>query len=86
MRTIARGFATFALSFVILISLNCFGHEIRPAIVDLTFKDDKSYELKFVMNLEALISNVGPERGDISESENADIYDGLRLLSPYELE
>jgi hypothetical protein len=55
-------------------------HEIRPAIVDLTFAGDGTVRLEMSLILEAALAEVGAEHGDTDESPNAAVYDDLRLL------
>ncbi|MDJ0958434.1 MAG: HupE/UreJ family protein [Arenicellales bacterium] len=77
--------------FLILLSLCCYtqvtwAHEIRPAIVELSFSEPSQAELEITLNLEALIAEIGPDHNDTTESRNATIYDELRALPPYQLE
>jgi hypothetical protein len=46
-------------------------HEIRPAIVDLTFAGDGTVRLEMSLILEAALAEVGAEHGDTDESPNA---------------
>lgn len=55
-------------------------HEIRPAIVDLTFADDGTVRLDMSLILEAALAEVGAEHADTDESPNAAAYDELRLM------
>jgi hydrogenase/urease accessory protein HupE len=55
-------------------------HEIRPAIVDLTFASDGTVRLDMSLILEAALAEVGAEHADTDESPNAAVYDDLRLL------
>lgn len=76
---------------VILLSLYCcaqatWAHEIRPAIVELSFNEASQAELDITLNLEALIAEIGPDHNDTNESRNAGKYDELRSLSPHQLE
>jgi len=59
-------------------------HEIRPTIVNLNLTDS-GYELDILLNLEAIMAEIGPEHVDTDESENASLYDNLRGLSSAEL-
>ncbi len=59
-------------------------HEIRPTIVNLNLTDS-GYELELLLNLEAIMAEIGPEHSDTDESENATLYDSLRRLDSQEL-
>lgn len=61
-------------------------HEIQPAIADIDFSTQGQVDLVIETNLEALIAEIGPEHEDTNASPNASRYDGLRTLSPSELE
>lgn len=60
-------------------------HEIRPAVVDVTF-DAARYRIVIAANLEALLAGVSPVHRDTDESPNAREYGRLRALAPAELE
>lgn len=55
-------------------------HEIRPAIVDLSFVGDGTVRLEMSLILEAALAEVGAEHADTDESPNAAVYDDLRLM------
>lgn len=55
-------------------------HEIRPAIVDLTFPGDGTVRLEMSLILEAALAEIGVEHVDTDDSPNARRYDELRLL------
>lgn len=61
-------------------------HELRPAVVDLSFTDKGQARFEISFNLEALIAGIGPEHDDTSEAPNAAEYDALRQLPPEDLE
>ena len=66
-------------------------HEIRPAIVDITYTGkrdnnaDAALIVEIMLNLESIISDIGPEHDDTDESENSDIYQHLRAMQRSEL-
>jgi hypothetical protein len=60
-------------------------HEIRPAIVTVTFKTDGHYSIDINANMEAVLAGVSPEHTDTNESPNARTYDELRALPAAEL-
>jgi len=57
-------------------------HEIRPAVIDLSFTDAGSALFNIQLNLEAMIAEIGPRHSDTSESPKASEYETLRKLSP----
>lgn len=57
-----------------------FAHEIRPALVSVSFPSDSRYEVELNVNLEALLAGVSPLHRDTNESPNAKRYDRLRAL------
>ncbi|MBI3574904.1 MAG: HupE/UreJ family protein [Gammaproteobacteria bacterium] len=59
-------------------------HEIRPAVVTVTFEQDR-YRVEINANLEAVLAGVSPRHKDTIESPNAKRYDELRRLPPSEL-
>ena len=59
-------------------------HEIRPAIVTATV-GDLSYDIKIVLNAEALLAGIGPEHADTNEAPEAATYNSLRALPSSDL-
>lgn len=57
-------------------------HEIRPALVTITFPSDARYEIELNVNFEAMLAGVSPLHRDTNESPNAKRYDELRALPP----
>jgi hydrogenase/urease accessory protein HupE len=65
-------------------------HEIKPAIVDLNFKqgtsdtnsrvDGNQLSIVMVVNLESLMADIGPDHKDTDTSENSNYYKTLRAL------
>lgn len=60
-------------------------HEIRPAVVDLAFAEDGQAQFEILLNLEALIAEIGPEHTDTEESSSAGKYNALRRMQPEDL-
>ena len=60
-------------------------HEIRPAIVTVTFKADGRYQIDISANMEAVLAGVSPKHADTNESPNARTYNQLRALPAAEL-
>lgn len=55
-------------------------HEIRPAIVDLTFPGNGMVRLEMSLILEAALAEIGVEHEDTDDSPNAESYDEFRRL------
>ena len=69
------------LSFVSLI----FAHELRPNIANLDItKNEKTTDAKLDLkiNLEAIIVGIDPNHSNTKESDQSDLYDEYRKLSP----
>ena len=66
-------------------------HEIRPAIVDIAYtsqpdnQGDAVLVVDISLNLESIISDIGPEHDDTDASENSGIYQNLRAMEQSEL-
>ncbi len=60
-------------------------HEIRPAIVTVTFTADGRYQVDISANMEALLAGVSPKHTDTNESPNARTYNQLRALPAEQL-
>jgi hypothetical protein len=60
-------------------------HEIRPAVVDITFDAADHYTIDLGLNVEALLAGVSPKHRDTNESPNANRYNALRALAPERL-
>ena len=57
-----------------------FAHEIRPAVVTVTFAPP-AYEIEISANLEAMLAGVSPQHADTSESPNAKRYDSAPVAA-----
>ena len=64
-----------------LVALSAGAHEIRPAVVTVTFAPP-AYAIEISANLEAMLAGVGAQHADTSDSPNARRYDALRQLPP----
>jgi hypothetical protein len=80
-----RPFLRSLVLFWFCVASVAIAHEIRPAVVTVTFAPP-AYEIDISANLEALLAGVSPQHADTSESPNAKRYDSLRLLQPDALE
>src|SRR5258707_8243314 len=63
------------------LAASAVAHEIRPAVVTVTFAPQQ-YQIEIVTNVEALLAGVSPKHADTNESPNARRYDELRKLPP----
>lgn len=63
------------------VSLPAVAHEIRPAVVTVTFEQDR-YRVEINTNMEAVLAGVSPRHKDTSDSPRAQEYDSLRQLPP----
>src|SRR5437899_1457483 len=70
-----------ALALWFFFAMAAGAHEIRPAVVTVTFAPP-DYSIEISANVEAMLAGVSPKHADTSESPNAKRYDELRLLSP----
>ncbi|MBI3546468.1 MAG: HupE/UreJ family protein [Gammaproteobacteria bacterium] len=71
---------------VLLWPVSVLAHEIRPAIVTLTFKTDGHYLADISTNMEAVLAGVSPKHADTNESPNARSYNQLRELPSPQLQ
>lgn len=60
-------------------------HEIQPSIADFKASGDGRYQVRILTNAEALISLIGANHEDTSQSPNAATYDALRQMEPADL-
>ena len=67
--------------FLMLASFAVHAHEIRPAVVTVTFASP-AYDIEISANVEAMLAGVSPKHADTSESPNAKRYDELRQFPP----
>jgi len=77
-----------ALILLLCVARSINAHEIKPAIVDLNYikqGPQLELEIKMLVNLEALISDIGPSHEDTKDANNSDAYDALRAMNEKEL-
>ena len=55
---------------------------LKPALVEVTFFENKRMEMAFQVSLEAILANISTEAKDTTNSPNGDYYDELRVLEP----
>ena len=55
---------------------------LKPALVEVTFFEDKRMEVAFQVSLEAILANISTESKDTTNSVNGEYYDQLRVLKP----
>src|SRR4051794_34284298 len=70
-----------ALLCLLAIAPNASAHEIRPAVVTVTFAQPE-YTIEISANVEAMVAGISPKHADTSESPNAQRYDEMRQLPP----
>jgi hydrogenase/urease accessory protein HupE len=58
-----------------------WAHEIRPAVVNVSFGPDTRFDVELSTNIEALLANVSAKHSDTNESPNAQLYNDLRALA-----
>tara|TARA_R110002020_G_scaffold47651_5_gene135589 strand:- start:6568 stop:7737 length:1170 start_codon:yes stop_codon:yes gene_type:complete len=80
--SVAHAAASLLIALCLLAAAgsNVRAHEIRPAIVDLTFPGDGTVRLEMSLILEAALAEIGIEHADTDDSPNAERYDELRRL------
>ena len=71
--------------FVALLATTASAHEIRPAIVTVSFPAGDRVEILISANLEALMAGIGAEHKDSNDAPEATAYNTLRALPPGEL-
>ena len=76
-----RRIRSAAWLWFLLVPIAVSAHEIRPAVVTVTF-GVTAFDIELSTNLEAMIAGVSPKHADTSESPNAKTYDALRQLEP----
>ena len=74
-----KGIRSAAWLWFLLVATSALAHEIRPAVVTVTF-GATAFDVEISTNLEAMIAGVSPKHSDTSESPNAQTYDALRQL------
>lgn len=77
--------ARFVACLLLLASAASWAHEIRPAVVSVTFTSETRYTIELSANLEAMLAGVSPQHRDTNESPNAARYNELRALPPERL-
>jgi hypothetical protein len=70
-----------AIVWLMLMPALAAAHEIRPAVVTVTFSHP-AYDIEISANVEAMVAGISPKHSDTSESPNAKRYDELRQLPP----
>lgn len=74
-----------AAGLSLLWGATAWAHEIRPAVVNITFDADSHYTIDLGVNIEAMLAGVSPKHRDTNESPNANRYNELRALPPERL-
>lgn len=71
--------AGFLIIIVLGLAAPAAAHEIRPAVVTVTFTDS-GYRIALQANMEAVLAGVSPQHKDTDDSPNARRYNALRAL------
>jgi hydrogenase/urease accessory protein HupE len=77
-------YASLILLFVISV-LPAQAHQLRPAIVTLTFNLPQSVTVAIETNAEALLAEIGPGHDNTDDAPEAQVYRQLRELKPQQL-
>ena len=79
-------FILLPLFFVsLLLSQQATAHRLRPAIIDIQFNTNSSYQIHITTNVEALLSGMGANHTDTDDSPQKDKYNSLRQLPASQL-
>ncbi len=84
--TLRLAYCVLFFLWVIALPSATQAHELRPAIVDLTYSSsqtelqDKGLGIDALVNLESLIAGIEPEHDNTDLSQNAGVYKQLRSL------
>ncbi len=72
------------LLFVLLILLTNFvkADVVKPALVEVSIFKDKTIQVEIDLSLEAVMTGIGTQYKNTTESPNSDKYDELRALEP----
>ena len=65
--------------------LSAQAHEIRPAVVTVTFAEAGRFDVEVKVNAEALLAGIGPQHSDTDDAPQAQRYNRLRALTPAQL-
>ncbi len=66
---------------LLILSTSVAAHELRPTVADITTTPD-TLVVSMRVNLEALITEIGPEHDDSDDAPQADRYNRLREMQP----
>ena len=61
-------------------------HQLRPALVTVSFGPDASVKLRIETNAEARLAGIGPQHANTDDSPQAALYRALRALPPADLQ
>lgn len=75
----------FVLLLFIVVIQPLEAHQVRPAIVNLTFTQNNQVLAEVETNIEALLAGIGAEHDNTDDAPQADQYRQLRELSPAQL-
>ena len=71
-------FIALIITLIGSVNQSSFGHEITPAIAELSFKED-SVQIDITLSVELFLADIdASSASDTNETEKSDIYDALR--------
>ena len=71
--------------FAALLCAPAQAHEMRPAVVTVTFAETGRFDVAVQVNAEALLASIGPQHSDTDDAPQAQHYNRLRRLTPAQL-
>ena len=78
-------FIAFIITLIGSVNQSSFGHEITPAIAELSFRED-SVQIDIALSIELFLADIdASSASDTNETEKSDIYDELRGLKGEEI-
>jgi hydrogenase/urease accessory protein HupE len=81
-----RFFQCFFLMLWLAVSFSSLqAHQLRPAIIDLTFNKDATVSIRVQTNVEALLAGIGAQHDNTDDAPEVEVYRQLRELSPAQL-
>lgn len=78
-------FIALVITLIGSVNQSSFGHEITPAIAELSFRED-SVQIDIALSIELFLADIdASSASDTNETEKSDIYDELRGLKGEEI-
>ena len=70
------------LTLLLLISTPLKADVVKPALIEISFFEDKKVEVVIDLSLEAVMTGIGTQFKNTTDSPNSEQYDELRALEP----